>query len=300
MKCRNCGYENNGEAKYCSKCGKILPTPLPVDAQARIEQSRQKKAEPFPWWGKTIITIGAVLYVLSVLGSNANQSDSVNASGEPKATTAAVDVVQRNNEPLYEVAYSKTWSAVNSLGQTVAYSIFEIENKTDYSIYLGGAAVDYEDSTGHFVGKDSMPHTEPNIVAPGEKGYVYSQETLEGDAPNGELHGVMKISPKKARVENLCYDIEDLSFTKNEKWDSYKFLGRIVNNTGDDRKWAIISAVMFDADGRPITVHITNVFEEIKDGESCTFELSGSVPRGYKLSDIASYKLYAYPEQFQW
>ena len=84
-------------------------------------------------------------------------------------------------ETSYEVNVSR-FDIYENYGEYSYRAIVEVENTGESNIYLSGTAFDIEDANGHLLQSDSMISCCPDVIFPGEKGYLYTQYgfSLEG------------------------------------------------------------------------------------------------------------------------
>ena len=86
--------------------------------------------------------------------------------------------------------------------------------------------------------------------------------------------------------------------------DSLGFLnaiGRVKNYTGEDIDAMIyVVALLYAEDGAFLGSMFDILTEDMEDGDRLAFDMSGlMLPRSVTLESVASYKLFGYPNQYQ-
>ena len=188
--------------------------------------------------------------------------------------------------------YSIPLYGIISTGDIACYAIVEVENTGNVDLYLKDASFDFEDESGKLLATySSMISTDPEIVAPGEKGYFYcNMATIKGDITENTEH-VFKPALKIEKSKNsiIRYNISDLSISEGDFLSPFNIIGRIDNNTDEDAGLVWIACIIYRDDGTPIAACGTNV-TDLAAGQKTSFDLSAShlMNLDIKLSDIAS------------
>lgn len=209
---------------------------------------------------------------------------------------------QETDEVKYEITYSNVRVYKNSIGTTWVQSIVEITNTGNSNLYLSTGAYDLEDYSGSLVKAQTLVSTFPNVLAPGEKGYMYDETTLDEDEYDGD--GELTILPRpdvrKAKVDLVRYNISELKIS-DDKFGGVKVSGRIENQTSEKTDGMVyIVAFFYDESGNPIGSAFTILTEEIDSGAKIGLELSGfSLPDDVTSASVSDTVVYAYPLQYQ-
>lgn len=202
-------------------------------------------------------------------------------------------------EAAYEITYQNARVWTDSIGAKWVQSIVEITNTGSTNLYLESGAYDLEDSTGALVASQSMVSTYPNVLAPGEKGYMYEETTLENYTGDGNLTISPRPDVKEATVDLIRYDVTDISLSSDD-FGGVKVLGRVENKTEETESMVYIVAFFYDAAGTPIGSASTILSEDLEAGAKIGFEISGfSMPDDVTPDVIANTTVYAYPLQYQ-
>lgn len=199
----------------------------------------------------------------------------------------------------YEITYKNVESWINSIGTTWVQVIAEIKNTGTVPIYLSSSSYDLEDSTGNLIASKSLISTYPNVIKPGEKGYMYDESTLE-KAVEGNLNVIPRINAKKAIVPCIRYDASEISIN-DTTYNGPKMIGRIQNTTTKNEDGLIyVVGILYNADGNPIGVVFDIITDDLPAGNKIGFEATSlNMPKTVTTNTINSYQIYAYPQQYQ-
>lgn len=261
---------------------------------------------------KTAILLAAVmLCTLAACGSSGNSADETAADAPPESTAAESEpaaedepaAVETPAEPAeeaaWEVTYQNARTYVNSIGTTWVQSIVEITNIGSKDLYLSAGAYDLEDADGSLVTARTMVSEYPNVLAPGEKGYMYEETTLDEYSGDGELTILPRPDVKEATVDLIRYDVSEVSVADGGYGD-VSVTGRVENTTDEAGSMVYVTAFFYDANGVPIGSAFTILTEELPAGGKIGFKLSGfALPDDVTADVIADTVVYAYPLQMQ-
>ena len=142
----------------------------------------------------------------------------------------------------------------------------------------------------------------PSILHPGEKGYFYGSERIA----DGTLDMAVAFKPrwdiKQSKEDRINFEVSDIELRPGT-FGSTSIFGKLKNTTGESQSWAIISVVLYAKDGSLIGVFMTNVMEDMANGASVGFSIMTIGQRTLideiKPDMLGSYKVYAYPTQWQ-
>ena len=199
----------------------------------------------------------------------------------------------------YEITYKNVESWVNLIGSTRVQVIAEIKNTGSIPIYLSSSSYDLEDSNGQLIASKSSVSTYPDVIKPGEKGYMYSETSLDNPV-DGDINLIPRISAKKAKVSCIRYNISDVTITDTTYYGP-KMIGRIENTTEEDEDGIIyVVAILYNLDKKPIGLLTDVILDDLNVGAKIGFEATSlSLPETVTASSIDSYLVYAYPMQLQ-
>lgn len=179
-------------------------------------------------------------------------------------------------------------------------AIVEIENKSSSNIYLTGVAFDIEDANGKLIQNDSMISCCPDVIKPGEKGYLYNQfgSSLDGVTDIEGLQLIPQYVVKSTTKTPQEYEVTDVSL----KEDNYGVtaVGRVTNDTQEDNPYLYVQILYYDHDGNIIGISGTSV-TELLAGRTVSFEISGiDLPDDVTLDSIGDYRIIAQDTFFGW
>lgn len=199
----------------------------------------------------------------------------------------------------YEITYKNVESWVNLIGTTRVQVIVEIQNVGTIPIYLSSSSYDLEDSNGQLIASKSSVSTYPDVIKPGEKGYMYSETSLDNPV-EGEINLIPRISAKKAKVSCIRYNVSDVTIADSTYYGP-KMIGRIENTTEEDEDGIIyVVAILYNTDKKPIGLLTDVILDDLNAGAKIGFEATSlSLPETVTTSSIDSYLVYAYPMQLQ-
>lgn len=253
----------------------------------------------------SIILAAALMLSLCACGGDSPSESTEKSNGDGSTVSTPVEDVKepeepKNDEEAYEITYSNARTYTNSIGTTWVQSIVEITNTGNSNLYLSTGAYDLEDSSGALVAAQTMVSTYPSVLAPGEKGYMYEETTLDEYDGNGELTILPRPDVKKATVDLVRYNISDLNVS-NDTFGGVKVSGRVENQTSEKTDGMVyIVAFFYDENETPIGSAFTILTEDIDAGAKIGFELSGfSLPDDVTAEAISDTVVYSYPLQYQ-
>lgn len=268
--------------------------------------------EPFIVDGTTYLPIRAVANALG-LGVGWNQQTStvlLTSDGstptvptQPESTptpapaqpAAPAETVQGVS---YRITYQNCRLSDGISGMASYDAIVEIENNGTENLYLKDATFDFEDKTGHLLETESFVSSDPEIIAPGEKGYFFSSGMLEKVGLNTDYVFKPVLKVEKAKNSIIRYNILDTA-KENTAYDGVTITGRVQNNTAKDDGMIWVAVVLFRADGTPIAAGGTNVLD-VKAGDTASFSRKfTSYDLGVSPAEVASYKVFAGKVQYQ-
>ena len=198
----------------------------------------------------------------------------------------------------WAVGQGRVLTYTDSINTTWAQVSVPVTNTGDRNLYLGAGTMDLEDAGGHLVDSLSLVGFYPQVLAPGETGWYYEETTLDS-VPSSELTVVPHVDIKEATVECIRYEASDLSFA-DEEFGGIKATGRITNTTAADGSLVYVVLFLFDSEEKLVGQTFTILDGELKAGDTIGFSTQtfGSND-AINVDTITGYRLFAYPEQFQ-
>ena len=190
-----------------------------------------------------------------------------------------------------------TW--VNSIDTTWVQVIEEITNTGTVPIYLSSGSYDLENSEGLIIAHETYISESPQVLAVGEKGYMYDSTTLDNPV-SGSITVVPNISAKKATIDCIRYPVSEVSLS-DTSYLGIKAVGRIENTTGvDEDSMIYVEVVLLDSNNHPLGILIDIITDDFLAGSKIGFEATNlTMPPSITTSDVASYRTYSYPYNYQ-
>jgi len=254
--------------------------------------------EPFIVDGTTYLPVRAIGEVLGYDVSWDGVTGTINLKKKQNEISPP-----KENNPSNEVKYEITNQQeriYESFREPRYETLIEIENTGTAPIYFGTQKYDLEDKAGNIIKTGSLS-SYPDILNPGEKGYFYDSAELTGASLDIEVVFKPRWNIKMAKEDRINFDLSNIDIREGQFGTTV--YGKISNNTGKKQTWAIISVFLYAKDGSPIGVWRTNVMEDMPEGASFGFEISGILNRtlyeNVTAEMIGSYIAYAYPPQYQ-
>jgi len=210
-------------------------------------------------------------------------------SGEEIGTEELSNLVERVDSNI--VAYVSYGNPYVS-----AYSAFK--NNSDVTVKITDAVIEFTDEGGNLLTIDSYPDCIPEVIKPGQIGYVYTgRKSLEGiDITKGlafKAEGVVEKvdKPYEIEVSDIVPNITDSNLYP------LSVVGRGTNNSDRDVDLAKIGVISYDKDGKVIGLGYT--FESFAAGQTKAFEYSGNLMSSdYSGSMVDSVEVYIQGEHW--
>lgn len=232
--------------------------------------------------------------------SISSETTTVNADSSKDAkSTETAETTESQNDVSYEITYTnaKTWTT--RLGARVQV-IVEIENTGTTDLYLSSGSCDLEDQDGNLVAVLDTVGAYPNVISPGEKGYMYEEKTLDNYSDNGELTAIVRPDIEESYIPNIRYDVTDVSLNDNQ-YGTVDVMGRLTCTSTDEESVSYAVVIFYDENHIPIAVNSTSILEDLNPNDKIGFEISGIILPEWITSDaVADYIIYAYPLQHQY
>ncbi len=232
-------------------------------------------------------------------GGSTAEKDNVEQTSKSNGTQVSEGPKKEEEKVSYQITYQNSEIRRNDLLDSISfYAIVEIENTGNVNLNLKDASFDFEDADGSLLATNSsiLVSSDPDIIAPGEKGYFYCNGVpLSGNIDENTYY-VLKpnLTVEKTKREFWRYELSDLSITEGDLFSPLSVIGRITNNTEKEDSLVWIPCVLYGKDNTPIAAFGTNV-TELQAGETRSFDISAVNLAGMdlELSDVADYKVFA-------
>lgn len=275
---------------------------------AGIEKAFRRKSELMDggkrkhnFWG---IKFGVlILFILLSMIGCSNKSGKSASGSTDKNQESTEPETQSDKKVQWEITYQSCVLKEILKDIPTMYAIVEVENTGTSDLYLKDAAFDLEDDNGTLMATYSTGIScDPDIIAPGEKGYFYCTQAI----PDGDIdvdldyHFVPHLKLEKSRNKIIRYEISETQISEGVPATPVTVIGRIKNNTEDDAPLIWVAVVLFREDDTPISAFGTTVYE-LAAGEQTSFSTDGLRLAGldFSYSEIARYEIYASKTQYQ-
>lgn len=198
----------------------------------------------------------------------------------------------------YVVTY-QYFNVFEDYGNTEYQAIIEIQNTSAGNLYLADATFDIYNTSGQIVASETLISSDPDVIAPGEKGYFYSNGGYLDDVPMGEyvMRPTLKVEPSSLPATR--YPVSNTTIKTLSFGDNITVVGNITNNTSEEESILWIVLVLYNSNNVPIGVCGTNILN-LQPGSTMGFEIEGwHLPEYVTLNDVTRYEVIAAPYQFQ-
>lgn len=199
----------------------------------------------------------------------------------------------------YNVTYQYFNVFDDGYGKAEYQAIIEIQNTSSGNLYLGTAKFDIYGRSGNIVASESFISSDPSVIAPGEKGYYYSNGGYLDNVPMGNYVLRPTINVESTNLSATRFSVSGTSIKTTDFGKNIDVLGTITNNTSEDEGLLWVVIVLFDNNNLPIGVYGTNILD-VNAGSTVGFEAEGwHLPEYITINDVARYEVIAAPTQYQ-
>ena len=233
--------------------------------------------------------------LLTACGSSEPKNTEENVAAVPETTKAPTPEAKNVD---YEITYTNARTWTNSIGSTWVQTIVEIANTGTENLYLSSGSYDLENPDGSLVAAKSMVSAFPNVIAPGEKGYMYEETTLDNYNGDGNLNVLPRPDVKEAKVDLIRYSVTDLTVSDGQF--GIKVMGRVENTSDEEGALVYVVAFFYDENDTLMGSAFTILSEKLAPGAKVGFEFSSfSLPDDVSVKNIKNTIVCAYPNQLQ-
>lgn len=206
----------------------------------------------------------------------------------------------------YEITHTTFTHYTNSIDREEYCGVVEIKNTGSSYIYLNDCTFDFEDDDGHLLQAEKMISKAPDVIAPGEFGYFFSNGYIdEGVSLENGINLVPNFSVEVARKGKdavVDYAVSDLDIRNNDYDIGVKVTGRVENTTSEDTSSIDVKIVVifFDSNGEILDIGYTYA-DEMSAGSNVSFEVSTMFGNSeFTTDDVAEYKVIARATCYNW
>ena len=237
-------------------------------------------------------------------GSSSNSSSSSSNSSSSSSNSGAENNSSNNAEPEEKVedvawevgeAIINVWT--NSIESKWIQVMVPVTNTGAKNLYFNSAKLDVEDESGHLL--ESMDYLSfyPEVLQPGETGWVYEETTFENEGAPANV--IPHLDFDEATVDCIRFNISDLDI-RGDEYGDITVTGRIENNTDEEQTMINVVAFLYDENDMLIGM-ATTLEDSLKPGDKMGFSATSfSLPDSVNMDLIARYEVMAYPFQLQW
>lgn len=261
-----------------------------ADLDVEFDSPLQPRKKQFKWWEFVLICILAIFIGLRLNSceDNSKVSKATNLAtretNTPQESDLNYSIIQERLEWLEHPFYDNYTKA-----------IIVVKNTGDTNLYLGKAHFDIEDSKGHLIASKSVS-SYPSVIAPGEIGIYYGTFVVDNVGQKEKYRSVTSLDLEKSKVAPKRLKVSDLSILENDASEA-KITGRITNTLQSELTDFKAVAIFYDKNGKVLGLDY-NYPRDMTRGETIGFEMYCDLD-GFVFSDIASYEVIAYPNQYQ-
>lgn len=199
----------------------------------------------------------------------------------------------------YEITYSNFTTFTDSIGTVWGQVIIEITNTGSNDLYLRSGSYDIKDNNNSLVATESLVSVYPDVLQPGEKGYLYDENTFD-DLSTDEAYSVTPhLSIDNATIPCVRYDVFDTTL-KEDDWGDLSLIGQVTNTSDEEGSLVYVVAILYDDNNAPIGILYTILTDDLPAGETVGFEATAlSLPPSVSADTVADTVIYAFPTQMQ-
>ena len=200
--------------------------------------------------------------------------------------------------PAWETGEGKVLVAEDSIGTTWVQTAVPVENTGSVNLYLSSGTMDLEDAEGHLVDSLRLVSVHPDVIKPGETAWYFEETTLD-ERPSSDLKVIPHVDVKEATVDCIRYETSDVTISE-EEFGGIKVTGSVENTTDEDGSLVVVAVFLYDENGDFIGNINTYLDGDLAAGDKVGFSASSFADvADLTAADIADYKIYAYPTQYQ-
>lgn len=153
--------------------------------------------------------------------------------------------------------------------------LFQFTNTGSIPIYFGRSRFDLIDENNRILSANNTFNSSPQILHPGERGYLWASERIVGASADTEVTIVPRWDFSRSLNDRPNLELTDIEVRDNPNRfiDDLMVFGRITNNTNSEVERADITVILYTYDGTPLGVWDT-VVRNLPAGGSFGFETS--------------------------
>ena len=233
-----------------------------------------------------ILTTGSLAFAADADGTSAEELTDAES-------VVAEEAAEEQEQPLFEQADVNCM--VYGEGAERKYEmIVELVNISDVPIRLIPRTFDLEDADGHLLQSDDNLIATPEVLLPGEHGYISNLygTLIDIDTPTDQIVFVPSYTVREVEDTPHDYPLSDVTFRTDA--EGYTMAGRMQNDTENASIDVEASIVYLDADGKCMGI-IEKPILDVGSGETRSFEISAAdynIQKTFDADAIGSYTIY--------
>ena len=251
-----------------------------------------------------ILVLTVVLMAAFISGCGSSESSSSGSSGSNSGNSTPNESEKPQEEPeekVEEVAWEEgepvitVWT--NSIGSRWIQVMVPVTNTGTKNLYSDSVTLDIEDAEGHLIDTMDLLSFYPQVLQPGETGWVYEETTLESESDPAKV--ITHIDFSEATVDCIRFEVSDLDI-RGDDFGDITVTGRIENATDEEQTMIDVVVFLYDANDMMIG-KASDLVSSLKAGEKMGFSANSfALPDSVDVNAVARYEVVAYPYQFQW
>ena len=190
-------------------------------------------------------------------------------------STREQNISSSDNKATYTVLYENFNTHDDNYGDgSWSFYVQAIKNDSNTPIYVKDAKYEMNDKDGHLIKAEDVLSVTPNIIEPGETGYIY-EDYMSCDKPSSQVGQPTIKYEVKAIDEHSMRDkfiLSDTSITTNF---GHQLTGRVTNNTGEHQGWVEVTVLFFDENNKMVDWDHSNIMD-LSAGDTKSFDTGGS------------------------
>lgn len=241
-----------------------------------------------------LVLLTQIFPYLSTSRYQSSHADTEAAYHDSSVKPAQVEAAKSDPKTAYEITYQNVRVYENQGGMVFIQGIVELMNTGSTNLALNGGSMDFEDDEGNLLAAQKAVGAYPDILRPGEKGYLYCLFNYESTMP-GTIKMIARPNLEETDSDPIRLAVSDVSVV-NTAYGEIKVLGRIENTSSTGQDSFHVAAILLDDKQTPIAILYSFFSEKMEPDDKIGFELdSYFIPEDITAETVSSVLAYAYP-----
>lgn len=238
---------------------------------------------------KIIAIILLAVALLTACGRASNVYVNQKTYNTPKPSTNTSSTISTPKIETEKCEYEIEHYIVKQTSYKSLFVIFGIRNTGNTNIDIGGGQVDIVSKDGNLIDSLGYPHEFPEIVPPGERGWLVFYNPYGADYDVNEMDVEPHLRITKASKSCIRYKTENCVLGEARRGAELK--GFVINETAEDFT-CCVAVLLYNADDELIAWGYN--YPNVPAGERQGFEVSIEFNEN-SLDDVDHYEVIAYP-----